>query len=184
MALALVVLGAIGWILYARSQYKAAASCANCRTFVCWILEEYAKKNGGWYPRGGSTPMDSLAKCVTSDDQVHLFTSHRLAGTLFDYWKKTGNFHADYCCYRYVEGIRNDDPDGLVLLYYREPTRWECSSHKRDDLGRPVSFHPPQHSWEFLPEAEFQKRLTQTMDYLQKQGRLNLTNEWHSRATR
>jgi len=171
IAVASVIAAVIVWVANRATDRNWAASCANCKSFVWVLLEDYAKAHEGWYPRGERSPMDSLAKCVTTENDVHFFTSHKLQPKLLRYWRKNRTFHADYTCYRYVEGLRNDDPDGLVLLYYREPTLWECKSHKMQEFGRPVALHPPDHSWDFLSEEKFQKRLNDTHDYLRERTR-------------
>lgn len=82
-------------------------------------------------------------------------------------WEKNKTFDPEFCCYRYVEGLRADDPPDLVLLYFQEPTYWECSKHKQRELGRPVCLVGTVQVWEFLPEAEFQRRLAQTAAFVQ-----------------
>jgi len=173
-AIAVVVLAAAGfggYAAYVRLTRNPSASCANCRSFIHWQLEEYASQHDGWYPKGGSDPLDSLAKCVEEVKDVHFFTSHAQAKQLLGHWEAHKTFPSNLCCYRYVEGLRTNDPEGLVMLYYWKPTRWECSSHKMKEVGRPVCFLPPGHSWEFISEPEFQKKLTLTLAYLREQGR-------------
>lgn len=156
-----------GWVLYRRSVYNPAASCANCRSFIWHYFEEYAQQHDGWYPSGGTNPLDSLSQCVKEARDVHLFTSHAQHG-LTAYWEEHSTFSADLCCYRYNEGLGGDDPAGLILMYYFKPTLWECKSHRKKELGRPVSFVPPGHSWDWLPEAEFQAKQKKTIEYIQE----------------
>jgi len=164
--LAAAVIG--GYVKFTRNS---AASCANCRSFIHWQLDEYAIQHDGWYPKDGKDPMDSLAKCVGQAKDVHFFTSHAQAQRLAAHWKAHNTFSSNLCCYRYVEGQRTNDPEGLVMLYYWKPTRWECSSHKMKEVGRPVCFSPPGHSWKFIPEEQFQEKLAHTLAYLREQGR-------------
>lgn len=174
IAIALAVLAAVGfggYAAYEKRVIQPASSCANCPSFIYWQLNDYAETNGGWYPKGGKDPLDSLAKCVNQAREVHFFTSHTQAQPLVAYWEKHKTFTADLCCHRYVEGLRTDDPGGLVLLYYWEPTRWECNLHKKSVVGRAVSFHPPGLGWDFLPEKQFQEKLAHTLAYLREQGR-------------
>ncbi len=155
--------------LHKRLKYNQRASCANCRTFVRFQLEEYANKHGGWYPRGGKNPLDSLSKCIPDFREVHLFTSHALSRKAQNYWKATRSLSEEVCCYRYNEGLRDDDPDDLVVMYYYKPTRWECREHKTDSLGRPVMRLPIlAFGWRFLPEDEFQREQAKTVEYLRK----------------
>ena len=169
-----------GYAAYVRLTRNPAASCANCRSFIHWQLDEYASQHGGWYPKGGSNPLDSLAKCVGDAKDVHFFTSHAQAQQLVAHWEAQKTFSSNLCCYRYVEGLRTNDPEGLVMLYYWKPTRWECSSHKKKEVGRPVCFYPPGHSWEFISEPEFQEKLTHTLAYLKEQGRASPEGESHN----
>lgn len=173
--LILAITGALVYLgirVYVRlNVYNPSASCANCRSFIWHHLRTYAEANDGWFPRGGSNTIDSLSKCVADVGDVHFFTSHALMPQLRAYWSKHGTFSPDLCCYRYVEGLRADDPPGLIILYFEAPTKWECKSHKDKVVGRPVSLTPPAHSWEFLPEEDFQAQLKRTLDFLDKEGR-------------
>jgi hypothetical protein len=146
------------------------ASCANCRSFMRFHFSRYAEKHDGWYPRGGQTPLDSLAKGIDQESDVHHYASHARQAELLKYWREHKTLSKDLVCYRYNEGFREDDPSDLIIVYYFEPTLWECSDEKMKELGRPVMriFG----SWEFLPEAEFQKEQTKTLDYLKTHGRL------------
>ncbi|MEW6303713.1 MAG: hypothetical protein AB1705_09595 [Verrucomicrobiota bacterium] len=168
---AVVAVGIGLFVAHGNSERKARESCANCRSFVHWLLDEYAAQHDGWYPKGGKDPLDSLAKCVKEPYQVRFFTSHAQAGRLVAQWEEKKTFSAANCCYRYVEGLRTNDPPGMVMLYSWQPTQWECSSHQMKEVGRVVCFHPPRHQWEFIPETEFQEKLAQTLAYLQEQGR-------------
>lgn len=171
----ILILGGVAyWFLQVREHLDE--SCANCRSQLVGPLREYSGTNDGWYPRGGVNPLDSLAKCAT-DGEVHCFTSHALAPKLHEHWKKNHTFAPEFICYRYNEGLRDGDPDGLIVLYFHKPTFWECKSsgHKKSFLGRPVMLTPVSLSWEFLPEDEFQKRQTNTVAYLEAKGRLKQT---------
>jgi len=155
--------------LHKRLKYNQHASCANCRTFMGFHLEEYADKHGGWYPRGGKNPLDSLAKCIPDFREVHLFTSHVLSRKAQDYWKATRSLSEEVCCYRYNEGLRDDDPYGLVVMYYYKPTRWLSWERKMDYLGRPVMRLPIlAFGWRFLPEDDFQREQAKTVEYLRE----------------
>jgi hypothetical protein len=175
VAIAVGVLAAAGFGGYAAYvkliRPPAAASCANCRSFIYLQLEQYAIQHDGWYPKGGRDRLDSLAKCVGQVKDVRFFTSHAQSRRLAAYWQEHQTFSSNLCCYRYVEGLRTNDPQGLVMLYYWKPTRWECSSHKMQEEGRSVCFSPPGHSWEFIQEEQFQKRLAHTLAYLREQAR-------------
>ena len=184
-AIVVAILAAAGFgghAFHVRLTRNPEASCANCRSFLHWQLDEYASRHGGWYPKGGNNPLDSLAKCVGEVKDVHFFTSHAQAQQLVAYWEAHKTFSSNLCCYRYVEALKTNDPEGLVLLYYWKPTRWECSSHKMGKVGRPVCFHPPRHSWEFVPEAEFQERLSHTLAYLREQGRTFPKGDSHNQG--
>ena len=184
--LLLVLAGALvyaGIRVYVRLYvYNPAASCANCRSFIRHYLEEYADSDDGWYPRGGTNSCDSLSQCVKELGDVHFFTSHSLTPGLRAYWTEHRTFSPDFCCYHYVEGLREDDPAGLILLYFNEPTKWECHSRKGEVIGRPVSLTPPGHSWEFLPEQEFQEKHELTLKFLRENGRLAEAEKKHNKA--
>lgn len=176
----LLVIGLGGYWVYGKLTRNEAASCANCRSFVGGLLDDYAAKHEGMYPVGGSNALDSLSKCVNEAREVHFFTSHAQAERLTACWQEHRTFTADLCCYRYIEGVRTNDPEGLVLLYYWQPTRWECTSHKRPEQGRAVcalgpagEFRVSFGSWRFMPESEFQAELARTQAYLRDNHRVS-----------
>ena len=176
VSLAAAIASALGWRhLHPQGnpKDKLDESCANCRSFIYHYFEDYSETNSSWYPRGGATPLDSLAKLVGDEHDVHHFTSHALSPQLIKHWKQHRTFAPEFTCYRYNEGLNTDDPRGLVVLYFHKPTLWECGSltHKHLTLGRPVMLTPPEHSWEFLTEDDFQKRQSDTLRYLEEKGR-------------
>jgi len=160
-----------GWVTHRRLRYNPAASCANCRSFIYPFFNQYAVSHDGWYPKGGETPMDSLAQLITNVRDVHFFTSHALQPKLIKYWEKNKTFSPEFCCYRYNEGLREDGPSDLIVMYYFKPTRWECNYHKCKELGRIVTQVSPIHSWKWIPENElccfskFFKRVLEVYPY-------------------
>ena len=172
VSLLAAIVTALGWWQF-RMRDKLDESCANCRKAIEWMLPQYARDHDGWYPRGGTTALDSLAKLVEYEYEVHHFTSHALSPQLIKYWKQHQTFTPDFTCYRYNEGLKADDPGFLVVLYFHQPTLWECSkqNHKHKALGRPVLLSPGL-SWQFLEEEMFQKYQADTLRYLAVNGRL------------
>lgn len=139
------------------------ASCPNCRSFIPHLLEQYAAAHDGWYPRGGRDAMDSLAKGV--DDprfSVHIFTSHALQSALRRFWDEHHTFSSELVSYRYVEGLRWDDPG--VLLYYDHPSYWADNRGKGSVFGRTIM--DTSGEWSFVEESEFQKQLAATQAFL------------------
>jgi len=153
-----------GLEFWRRQHYNPCASCANCRSFVHWYLRDYAEEHDGWFPRGGKTPLDSLAQCITEPSETHFFTSHALQKKAMQYWEKRRSLSEDVSCYRYNEGLRVDSPSNLIVMYYYKPTRWECNIHKMKYVGRPVMLGLLY--WEFLSEEEFQQRQRETLDFV------------------
>ena len=144
-------------------------SCANCRSFISQFLQSYAEAHEGWFPRGGRDEFDSLSKAIADEHEVHFFTSHAQAGAARKHWNQTGRLSGETCCYRYNEGLRADDPAGLVVMYYRTPGTWECSHHPTDKVGRVCLLQSLTFgSWEFLRESDFQKRLEWTARFVQE----------------
>ena len=175
----MLVMGAAAYWSYGKLTHNLSASCANCRSFAGGLLDEYAANHEGQYPTGGTNALHSLSRCVNQAHEVHFFTSHAQANGLEAYWQKHKSFTADLCCYRYVEGLNTNDPEGLIVLYYWKPTRWECRDHKKPELGRSVCFlsSPGElrvsfGSWRFVPETEFQEQLARTLAYLREDRRL------------
>jgi hypothetical protein len=89
--------------------------------------------------------------------------------------------------YRYVPGLRQNDPGDLVLLYLNRPTRWTWHGapgtifRKRVWMvvpvdftigGRPRSRNEGEMS-ERLSPAEFRSRLSRTLDFIRTNERPN-----------
>ena len=170
-----IILGAtiVGLSAYAYLQttQNNSASCANCRSFIPGALEMYFDETQEeWHPRGGATPAASLNVLTKWLKGPHHFTSHALAGDLGAYHHQHGTLTYEFMCYRYNEGLRRDDPDSLIVMYYIKPTRWECNQHKGDFLGRNV-LHTAG-GWSFIPEDEFQKQQRLTLQFLKDNKRL------------
>jgi hypothetical protein len=146
------------------------AHCHNCSSFFRNALRSYADDHDGWFPKDGGSPLDSLAKLMAYDEHVHVFTSHKLAGALRDHYQQTGKLSEDYCCYRYNEGLRAEDDEDLIVVYYFRPTRWTSHSHKGSVLGRQV-MGPSGWGWEFIPEEEFQLRQNRTLAVIEERKR-------------
>ena len=152
-----------------REYYNPYASCANCRSFVKYYLQDYAEEHDGWFPRGGKTPLDSLGRCVTKAMDTFFFTSHALQKEAIAYWERHHTLSEEVSCYRYNEGLRLDDPCDLIVMYYYKPTRWRHSYQKTNHMGRPVLLGFDY--WTFLPEEEFQRRQRQTLDVIRTRKR-------------
>ena len=157
----------LAYLVFLAIFFNEDASCANCRSFTWYCcLKPYADTHDGWFPRGGSRPLDALGLSVLDVDSVHFFTSHNGDTKARQHWEACGMLSEETCLYRYNEGLRLGDPPDMILLYSREPTRWECSHHKKDEPGRAVLIL--ESYWVWLPEAEFQQRQAATLAFLEK----------------
>jgi len=159
----------VGLEFWRRQHYNPYASCANCRSFVKYYLLDYAQEHDGWFPRGGKTPLDSLGQCITKPMDTHFFTSHALQKKAMEYWERHRSLSEDVSCYRYNEGLRLDNSDDLIVMYYYKRTRWECNIHKMKYVGRPVLFGFTY--WKFISEEEFQQRRRETLDFIRTRKR-------------
>lgn len=86
--------------------------------------------------------------------------------------------------YRYVPGLRADDPGDLVLMYLDQPTRWTWHGtpptifEKKAWIVVPVDFvmadrprSGPGESSERIAGEEFRRRLQRTLDFLRTNER-------------
>jgi hypothetical protein len=175
---ALLVGGLLFWLYNADPERRLScfrnqqASCINCRHQIVSVLDQHIYSTGDrWLPRGGKTPADSLAQLCSDPRLASCFTSHALSGKLYEYFEKHGTLTYDLMCYRYNEGLRTDDPQALIVFYYFRPTRWSSWGQKEGFVGRPVMTLDITPAWDFIPEAEFQRRQKQTEDYLRENNR-------------
>jgi hypothetical protein len=114
--------------------------------------------------------------------------------------------------YNYIPGLREDDPQDLVLMYFNRPTHWnwhgEPPSVFREKewiiiavgFPEPDSFHPRAGQFGELSERvssdEFRVRLKRTLDFIRTNGRPNwqaivaehtkfldsITNQFHPKS--
>jgi len=124
----------------------------------------YAGEHDGWFPSGGSNEWDSLAKVIDGPIMARCATSHELAKSAVEFWSSNKTLSADVCCYHYNEGLRRGDDQDLVLMYYEAPTRWANHSWRTDVIGRPI--YSPGGFRTFVPEAEFQRLQSNTVQFL------------------
>lgn len=130
-----------------------------------WILET---TNGDWYPNIDGSSVKSLGVLLT------------------DYIKGTNELR-DYC---YVPGLKSDDPQELILIYMKEPSKrtWHGDNRwllreKRWVILNP-RFSSPNDTYgvewsecgEAIPPAEFPRRLKLTLKYLETNSRPNWQN--------
>ncbi len=133
-------------------------------------MEQYALEHDGWYPRGDGKALDIQVKELEAWLPVlQALTSHAQSRKLSDEWKRTGVINPDLCCHHYNMGINaKNAPRGAIVMYYYKPTKWECWMHKEDFIGRPVF---SDGLWDFIPEAEFQRRQDMTLEYLETRAK-------------
>lgn len=176
--MALLIGGGLFWLYNLNPERRLGcfrnqfASCINCRHQFVSALDQHLYKSGDkWLPRGGRTPADSLAQLCSDARLASCFTSHALSGALTQYYEKHGTLTYDLMCYRYNEGLRSDDPRDLIVFYYFRPTRWSSWGRKERFVGRPVMTLDITPAWQFISEAEFQRRQKQTEYYLRENSR-------------
>lgn len=130
-------------------------------TFDQWKI---ATGSSNWYPNVGGKAPQSLAVL-----NPYLFKADELRD------------------YRYVPGLRSDDPEELVLLYVKEPTRrkWHGDTRWFRKQKGWVVLNPQSKSgegdrWsevaEWIPTDEFTNRLVRTLQFLAENERPHWTN--------
>jgi len=144
-----------------------------CHKQIGSEFNSWAESNGGspekrigTFPNVGGRSEDSLAKILDG------FGPHVTWGT----------------DYRYVPGLKQDDPGQLVLMYFNRPTRWISHVEINTTIFReknwiivPVDFKwygdrteaGPGEWSEWVVEEEFKQRLQETLDYLKSNQRPN-----------
>jgi len=130
--------------------------------FAVWQTEA---TNTQWYPNIDGDQSRSLAVLESSESGI--------CQKLSDY--------------RYVPGLRNGDPDDLIMLYVNRPSRrtWHGDGHFLRLRKRWVVLGPSMMSrgasftaeWsecgEALSTTDFKRRLSHTLDYLRENNRTN-----------
>jgi hypothetical protein len=93
--------------------------------------------------------------------------------------------------YRYVAGLREDDPGDLILLYYDEPTRWTWHGPPPSVFSEkawivvPVDFTMggreqagPGELSERVSSEEFRRRLRATLEFVKTNARPHWEEVW------
>lgn len=152
----------IGYFISA-SKPDPDRSCPNCSSFTRYYLDDYADEHDGYFPKGGKTPLDSLAQCIKEEKEVHFFTSHLRTMKCIDYWKKHKSLNEDVTVYRYNEGLNEADPGNLVIMYYYKDSK----TYK--GIGRFV-LRNYNSKFRFMTTEEFQQAQKETVDFLKKRN--------------
>ena len=148
-----------------------------CSHFVMtYWFKGFADLNEGWFPKGKATPFDSLAELKRANPNrfpcSHFANHAGMGGLLIKTWQKKETFTENSTCYRYNEGLRIDDPRGLIVLYYFKPSYWQYDSFKGEASGRSLFYIDSSHI-DFLPESEFQKRQEATLKFIKDNNRVS-----------
>jgi hypothetical protein len=143
-----------------------------CHKQVMLVIQSWMDANGmrsttlnNPFPNVGGVGQDSLA-------EIHTEMGEDMA------WAQD---------YRYVPGLRQDDPGDLVLMYFNRPTRWTMHIapptifSAREWILIPVDFtffgsrtaSGPGEMSERVSADEFKTRLKKTIDYIRKKQRPN-----------
>lgn len=171
---ALIIVGFVFWKYYDHYiRHNYDAPCVGCSCFVPLAFDDYARSNDGWYPKGKSSPLDSLAELKSVPIIPQNFCGHgQMRERLIRQWKQKQTFTEDTTCFRYNEGLNQNDIGSLILLYYFKPTLWEFDCYKGKVEGRSI-FCCDGSRIKFLPEAEFQKRQEATLKYIKDNNRVS-----------
>ncbi len=122
-----------------------------------WMLET---TNGVWFPNVGGSSSNSLALVAPY---------------------MSCSMH-DLRDYRYVPGLRSDDPGNLILFYLKEPSRrtwhgeFRWSRKPKRWIVLPIGMGGNHELAEALTTTEFKTRLNESIEYLKKHERLGWKN--------
>jgi hypothetical protein len=154
------------WELFGNME----APCPNCSAFIFRSLQRYSVDHEGWYPSQGTTSLDSLIPLIVDYEYpVAIMTNHAWGGDLTKHYEATHTISEQFCCYRYNAGLRFDDPEDLILMYFYRPTRWVRNDVKGNTVGRTVLSPSPSYwYWKFIPEEDFQTRQKKTEAFLEQ----------------
>ena len=160
--MSLFVAGAIGYRYLIDWENRPFCHKQHSTGFKIWMMDR-ADTNS--FPNVGGKSRASLM-CITNE-----------MGTYPKLW-------ADG--YRYIAGLRGDDPGELVLMYIERPTRWiwhgqpRTVFHRKNRLIVPVDFgwnfhdrtnEGPGECSEWISEQVFQRRLSGTLTFLATNNR-------------
>lgn len=90
--------------------------------------------------------------------------------------------------YEYIPGLHSDDPEDLILIYIKTPTRFDSGLEKKKKAYRiysrkklwavipPYIQHDHEDTYIMLEKVEFLKRYKKTLQYLEDNKRPNWEN--------
>jgi hypothetical protein len=114
-------------------------------------LQFYAKENGGWFPRGGANPIESLRVLYPSfaDEQLAGITGDR--ARMRERLKNGRPLLPEDSSWHYVEGLRHDDGSNVAIMW---ETRSGVSINGRRDIGRRVVIFAAG-GFDLIPDEEW-----------------------------
>ena len=94
-----------------------------------------------------------------------------------EYFKTHGVLSDELCPFRYVQGLRNDDPEDLIVMYRKTKTRWKKKYKLQPDAKWLVMGPRCDGYWGYeggwVDTSEFKRRLKKTLEFLEQNQRPN-----------
>jgi hypothetical protein len=125
------------------------------------MLQEYAEKHGGWFPRGEASPEASFSLLSRENPQLSEWLRGKTVPerTVREILDRGELLSPETCGWHYVEGLRNDDDSGLALFW--DKVGLGHNGQRNADGGHRVAFvngelrYIPGKEWEqFLEEQK------------------------------
>ena len=121
VVLLLVLLGVLRQ--RALGPLRGIKECQVCTLRLAMACDLYTSGNDGWYgasPEGELAAMSLMADEGSSINFATFGTMHRQR----QHVKEHGVLSGPLCPFKYVQGLRADDPKDLIVLYTKTKTKW------------------------------------------------------------
>ena len=177
------------WEIRARKRLE---DCEMCTMFIDGMYLRYKERQGKttWYPQHPEGECAALGLIITDENEAHMFGRYSTEAQQAQHYKIHGAISPALNPWRYIQGLKEDDPRDLVLMYSKQRTHWRW--HGLHDgycdqtawIVRPVfdyGGHWGDRDECWLNTAQLRERLEKTLEFLRNNDRPHwqLTHKEH-----
>ena len=171
---ALIVVVSVRWVVRRARRRLFASSVPICTKCTAVAAQMYGD---GWFPVANSDieamSMMAAGSCPSN------FTTWDAKEDQCRHFKDHGVLSAEHNPFRYVQGLKKDDPQDLVVMYTKEMIHWRTKHlPSYEETPKWLAMGPREHHYwgrgdGWIDSTEFTRRLRKTLDFLRDNERPN-----------
>ena len=141
---------------------------------MCTSMAVQMYSDDDWFPVANSE-IEAMSMMVCSGTTN--FTTPDAKEDQYRHFKDQGVLSAEYNPFRYVQGLKKDDPPDLIVMYVKKMTHWRTKRDSYEETPKWLVMGPHVESsyWAYeggwIDTAEFTRRLRKTLDFLRANER-------------